>query len=178
MDAPVHAPMRHQSIALAGAVLVIAVATLIGAFTFQAAGYPPCDLCLKERLPYYAAMVLAAAAVLAAWRGPRTATMILFVGLALVFLFSAGFGVYHAGVEWGLWAGPTDCTGTLGNATSTADFLQQLRTVRVVRCDAAALRVFGLSLAGWNVLVSLAAMGVALAGLASFRSSHVRTFFR
>ncbi len=178
MDAIVPAPVRRKPVTLAFALLAIAGGTIAGAFAFQAAGYPPCDLCLKERLPYYAAVVLATAAILAAWRGSRVATMTLFAGLAVVFLVSACFGVYHAGVEWGLWAGPTDCTGALGEATSNADFLQQLRTVRVVRCDAAALRVLGLSLAGWNALVSLAAAGVSIAGLDALRARHLRPFAR
>ena len=178
MDALAPAPVRRKPVTLAFAVLAIAAATVVGAFAFQAAGYPPCDLCLKERLPYYAAIAIAAATVAAGWRGSRAATMALFICLALVLLFNAGFGTYHAGVEWGLWAGPTDCTGALTPASSNADFLQQLRTVRVVRCDAAALRVLGLSLAGWNVLVSLAACGVALAGYQASRSRGARAFAR
>ncbi len=176
MDALVPAPVRPRPVTLALTVLAIAAATLGGAFAFQAAGYPPCELCLKERLPYYAAMILASASIPVAWRGPRAATMACFGGLALVFLFSAGFGAYHAGVEWGLWAGPNDCTGTVERAASNADFLQQLRTVRVVRCDAAAVRVLGLSLAVWNLVVSLLATGVALAGFdsASLASRHRR----
>ena len=174
MDALVSAPVRRRPVKLALTVLAIAAATIGGAFAFQAAGYPPCDLCLKERLPYYAAMILSAISIPVAWRGPRPATMACFGGLALVFLFSAGFGAYHAGVEWGLWAGPTDCTGSMERAASSADFLQQLRTVRVVRCDAAAVRVLGQSLAVWNVAVSLLATGVALVGLGGQRSAHFR----
>ena len=154
------------------AILAIAAATLVGVFAFQAAGYPPCDLCSKERLPYYAALVVAAVAVGTARRGSRAATMTCFGLLTLIFLLSAGLGIYHAGVEWGYWAGPTDCTGQISRAGSTADFLQQLRTVRVVRCDAAAVRVLGLSLAGWNVVTSLLAAGAALAGLGDLRSSR------
>ena len=176
MDALVSAPIRRRPVILALAILAIAAATVGGAFAFQVAGYPPCDLCLKERLPYYAAMMLAAASVPVAWSGSRSATMACFGGLGLVFLFSAAFGAYHAGVEWGLWAGPTDCTGAVERAASNADFLQQLRTVRVVRCDAAAVRVLGLSLAVWNVVVSLAAAAVALAGFDGARhASRHRT---
>ncbi len=172
MDALVSAPVRRKPVILAFTVLTIAAATLAGAFAFQAAGYPPCDLCLKERLPYDAALVLAAASILSAWRGPRVATVACFGALTLVFLFSAGFGAYHAGVEWDLWAGPTDCTGPLDQAKSNADFLRQLRTVKVVRCDAAAVRVLGLSLAAWNVVVSLAAASAALVGLNTLRLPH------
>ena len=176
MDALVSAPARRKPMTFAVAILAIAVGTIAAVFAFQATGYPPCDLCLKERMPYYAAMVLAAVA--AAWRGSRVVTMILFAGLAVIFLASACFGFYHAGVEWGLWAGPADCTGALGKAASNTDFLQQLRTVKVIRCDAAAVHVLGLSLAGWNVLVSLAAAGAALVGLDTVHSDRSRGLAR
>ena len=158
MDAIVPKPMltRREPMLFALAMLVIVVATIAGAFAFEAAGYPPCELCLKERLPYYAGMLLAAGTVALAWRGPRPAFRAGFAILAVLFLFSAGFGAWHAGVEWGFWAGPADCTGTLRPATSNADFLHQLETIRVVRCDAVAIRILGLSLAGWNAIVSLA----------------------
>ena len=84
-------------------------------------------------------------------------------------MFSAGFGAYHAGVEWGFWAGPTDCTGTPQRAADSADFLRQLQTVRIVRCDAVAIRVLGLSLAGWNAVVSLLVAALASTGLVSMR---------
>ena len=75
---------------------------------------------------------------------------------------SSIFGIYHSGVEWGWWQGPTDCTGTLNAAPSLNDFLKQLETVKVVRCDAVAIRILGLSLAGWNAVIS-AAMALAAA---------------
>jgi disulfide bond formation protein DsbB len=146
------------------AALALIVATIAGAFAFQAAGYAPCELCLEERLPYYVGMGLGALAVAAALRGPRAATTICLAALALLFLGSAAFGAYHAGVEWGFWPGPADCTGTLEKAGSVNDFLAQLKTVKVVRCDAVAIRILGLSLAGWNVVVSLAVVALALTG--------------
>jgi disulfide bond formation protein DsbB len=148
----------------AGIVLALCVATIVGAFAFQAAGYAPCELCLKERLPYYAGMALAATTLLLAWRRSNGASRTGFVLLALVFLFSAGFGAYHAGVEWGFWPGPSDCTGTLARAADNADFLRQLQTVRVVRCDAVAIRILGLSLAGWNAVISTGLAAVAVLG--------------
>ena len=159
----VHRPPSTAPRPFALAVLALAVATIAGAFAFQAAGYAPCELCLKERLPYYAAIAMAALAVGVARRGRALAGC--FAALSLIFLGSAAFGTYHAGVEWGWWAGPNDCTGTLERAGSMGDFMKQLQSVRVVRCDAVAIRILGLSLAGWNVLVSLAAAGLALAGL-------------
>lgn len=169
MDAVPPGLTRPAPVAPAVAILAIIAATIGGAFAFQVAGYAPCELCLKERLPYYAGLALAAVAAALAWRGPRLATRACFLLLALLFLFSASFGVYHAGVEWGFWPGPTGCTGAVGRATSNADFLRQLRTTKVVRCDAVAIRILGLSLAGWNAIVSLGIVAAALAGLSRTR---------
>ena len=71
-------------------------------------------------------------------------------------LGNAGLGTYHAGVEWGFWQGPTDCTGPVGNLGSAGDLLERLDTVKVIRCDEVQWRFLGLSLAGYNVLISLA----------------------
>ena len=173
MDARVAPRVKREPSLFAFTILAIIVATIVGAFAFQAAGYAPCELCLKERLPYYLGMVIGASTLAVAWRGSRGATKVGFALLALLFLFSAGFGAWHAGIEWGFWAGPTDCTGSLERASSNADFLHQLQTVRVVRCDAVAIRILGLSLAGWNAVVSV---GVAiLAALAYLRSAVDRS---
>lgn len=167
MDALVPIPnqSRRGSIAFAAAILALTVATIAGALAFQAAGYPPCELCLEERLPYYVGIALAAVTFLLLWRGAMRSAQAGFALLTLVFLFSLGFGAYHAGVEWHLWRGPAGCTGALTRATSNADFLHQLQTTHVIRCDAAALRVLGLSLAGWNAVISLVLAALALAGL-------------
>jgi disulfide bond formation protein DsbB len=161
---------RIAPLGLAFVILGAIVATIAGAFAFQAMGFAPCELCLKERLPYYAGMALAAVTLLVAWQGLRIAARVGFALLTALFLFSAAFGAYHAGVEWGFWPGPTDCTGALDHASSNADFLRQLRTVRVVRCDAVAIRILGLSLAGWNAIVSLGIAALAIAGTVGPRS--------
>ncbi len=153
---------------LALLLLALAFATIAGAWAFEAAGYLPCELCLKQRWAYYVGVPLAALVAVAAprWRMPAGMGFAL---LAVLFLGSAIFGAYHAGVEWSFWQGPTDCTGSLQKAGSMADFMNQLSTVKVVRCDAVAIRILGLSLAGWNAVVSLmlCALGVA-GGWASF----------
>ncbi len=140
---------------IGAALTLLAFATIAGAWAFEAAGYLPCELCLKERWAYYAGVPLGALTTLAVIGGARRLAGAGFVLLALLFLGSAIFGAYHAGVEWGFWQGPTDCTGTLAKASSMSDFMTQLQTVRVVRCDAVAIRVLGLSLAGWNAVISL-----------------------
>jgi disulfide bond formation protein DsbB len=161
--------LKRSPLVYAALGLALPVAAILGAFAFQAAGYAPCDLCLKERLPYYAGIVLAAVTLALAWRGLRGPSLTGFALLALLFLGSAAFGAYHSGVEWGFWPGPADCTGALERASSMADFMHQLQTVKVVRCDAVAIRILGLSLAGWNVVVSLATCAAALAGAGRLR---------
>jgi disulfide bond formation protein DsbB len=150
---------------IALAILAIAVASIAGAFLFEAFGYVPCELCLKERIPYYAAIPLAGLALLFATRGSKNLLRAALASLALVFTASAVFGAYHAGVEWGFWPGPTECTGALDRAASVSDFLKQLENVKVVRCDAAALHILSLSLAGWNAIISAALAALAALGL-------------
>jgi disulfide bond formation protein DsbB len=147
---------------IALAILAIAVASIAGAFVFEALGYAPCELCLKERIPYYAAIPFAGLALVFAGRGPKAFLRAAFAGLALIFAASAVFGAYHAGIEWGLWPGPQECSGPLTHARSAEEFLRQLQSVKVARCDVPALRILGLSLAAWNALISagLAALGV------------------
>ena len=142
------------------AVVLGAAATVGGALVFEHAfGYVPCKLCLIQRQPYYAAIPIGLAAALLPPRWGRIGLWL----LALVFLVSAGLGAYHAGVEWGFWPGPADCGGGTGTgAGNVGDLLNQLQTIRVVSCTEAAWRFLGLSLAGWNVLISLALMGLAI----------------
>ena len=146
------------------AILLGASATIAGAWIFEYFGYLPCELCLKQRWAYYAGVPLALAVTLIAWRGPRGLAQAGFVLLGLLWVGSAIFGTYHAGVEWGWWPGPSDCTGTLTKAPSINDFLQQLQTVKVVRCDAVAIRILGLSLAGWNAVISAGMAAAAFVG--------------
>ncbi|SFG86801.1 disulfide bond formation protein B [Methylobacterium gossipiicola] len=128
------------------------VVTLAVALTFQFwLGYVPCKLCLTERLPYYAAIPLGLLGLVLPERASR-----LVLGLAaLGLLYGAGLSVYHAGAEWALWPGPTDCGGGSGAAPATvADFRTALETTRVADCSTAAWRFLGISLAGWNAVVA------------------------
>ena len=143
---------------------LLAFATIAGAWVFQFAGYLPCELCLMQRWAYYAGVPLLALAWLLAARGITSVTMILLALVSVMFLANAGLAVFHSGVEMGLWEGPSACTGALSAAPSSADFLKQLQNVQVVRCDAVAIRVFGLSLSNWNVLICLAIAGLAAMG--------------
>lgn len=155
--------LRLQKSALA--ILIAALATIAGALVFEHGfGLRPCKLCLIQRNPYYVAIPLALAALVAPPRWTRVALAL----LAVIFVVSAGLGAYHAGVEWGWFVGPSDCGGTAApTAGSMDDFMKQLQTTRVVSCTEAAWRFLGLSLAGWNVVISLA-----LAALAGARAAR------
>lgn len=140
-------------------VLFGSVLTVGGALVLEHAyGYAPCKLCLTERLPYYAAIPLALAGLFLPERLARLALGLAAAGL----LYGAGLGVYHAGAEWGFWPGPTDCGGGTGpNPREVGAFLDALQSVKVVDCSTAALRVFGLSLAGWNAVIAFALAAIA-----------------
>lgn len=149
---------------IAAAIFAVAVAAIGGAWAYESLGYLPCELCYKERIPYYAAFVLAPLAGLAAQTGRAGLARAAFLLLSLLFLADTALSIYHSGVEWKIFAGPSDCSGPLSSAASMDDFMKQLQTVKVVRCDTPTLWVLGLTLANWNVLLSgalalLAAIG-------------------
>lgn len=150
----------------AAAVAVIAAATIAGAWFFQLVlDIRPCPLCLEQRYAYYLAVPLAIVlAAGAARRAPRALLIAGFAVLALAALANAWLGAYHAGVEWGLWKGPSDCTGPLTDL-GTGNLLDSLKTVKVIRCDDVQWKFLGLSLAGYNALISLLMAAIALWGL-------------
>src|SRR5437588_8736963 len=161
---------RHDAnpaLTAALAIAVIAAATLAGAWFFQLVlDIRPCPLCLEQRYAYYLAVPLGALVAWAAARhAPRGVLVAGLVLLALAALANAWLGTYHAGVEWGFWQGPTDCTGPIGNFGSAGDLLKRLDTVKVVRCDEVQWRLLGLSLAGYNVLISLLMAAIAAWGI-------------
>jgi disulfide bond formation protein DsbB len=161
---------RGSSPALGAALSVglIAAATLAGAWYFQLVlGLQPCPLCLEQRYAYYLAVPLAVViAFAAALHAPRPLLIGGLALLALAALANAVLGTYHAGVEWKFWAGPTDCTGPVGNLGSAGSLLDRLDTVKVVMCDEVQWKFLGLSLAGYNVLISLLMAAIAIRGVA------------
>jgi disulfide bond formation protein DsbB len=159
--------MRDNPAAAAAiAVALGGMATILGAWYFEyVLHYQPCSLCLEQRMPYYAAIPLAVlAAVTALAEAPRRAITVSLGLIAVIMLFGALLATYHAGIEWKLWAGPQECTGAVGNLGAAGNLLERVEGMHVVRCDQAAWRFLGLSLAGWNVVISLVLAGIATAG--------------
>ncbi len=153
--------------AAALAIFVLSAATLLVAWYFQfALKLPPCPLCLEQRLPYHVVIPLSLLMAIAALvRAPQKLLAVGFLAIIIAVLYGAALGAYHAGVEWHWWAGPTDCSGPLTDLKAGGSLLNQLQSIHVVRCDVAAWRFLGLSLAGYNVLISLAMAAIAVRGL-------------
>jgi disulfide bond formation protein DsbB len=160
---------KNPLITAAAVIAATGLATIGGFFFFQyGLGLPPCPLCLEQRNAYYVAVPLAALLWLGANHGAARKVMILGFGVIVAIMLSnTGLAAYHAGVEWKFWPGPQDCSGPINNLGTTKDLLKQLGNISLVRCDEAAWRFLGLSLAGWDVLVSLALACVALWGAKS-----------
>ena len=129
--------------------LLLPLALMAGALGSQYLGrLVPCELCMYQRYPHYAAIVAAALAILLR-RTPLTLPLTMLAGLLI--LVSGGIGAFHAGVEYKWWPGPQHCTGTV---QAGADFLKRLLAAPVVRCDEPQWTLFGISLAGFNFLIS------------------------
>ena len=157
---------RSQPVGTAAvAIAAIGLAAILGAYFFQyVIGLPPCPLCLEQRIAYYVSIPLAAMVVLGVSVGSsRNVLMLALFAIAAAMLWNAGLGVYHSGVEWRWWPGPQDCSGAVPNFSS-GNLIDQINRTRVVRCDEAAWRFLGLSLAGYNVLVSLSIAAIAIWG--------------
>ncbi len=142
--------------ATAGFISAALLAIIIGAYIFEAAGYPPCELCLMQRWAYYVGIPFACFMWMANPRWIRVGL----VALALILAANAVFGVFHSGVEWKWWDGPQACSGG-GVSLGLPDL-----TKPGVMCNEAAIRILGLSLAGWNAIIC------AVLAVLAFRSAR------
>jgi disulfide bond formation protein DsbB len=139
---------------IALAVGAAALALLVGALGFEYLGrLPPCEMCMWQRYPHIAAAVVGIGGFLLVRTAglPESVAAAIVLFAALLIAVSGAIGVYHAGVEWQWWQGPQSCTGPAFHATGPLDL-----NAPVVRCDHAAWRLFGISLAGYNAVLSLA----------------------
>ena len=164
-----HANTSTDAVFFAGVVIAaVAALAIAGAWFFQLVlDIRPCPLCLEQRYAYYLAIPLAALVAFAASRGASRGLLAAGLAvLALALLANAVLGGYHAGVEWGFWQGPTDCSGPIVDFGNTGNLLDSLNKVKVIRCDEVQWRFLGLSLAGYNVLISLGLAAVAGWGIA------------
>lgn len=128
--------------------LIIPGALMAGALGSQyLGGLAPCEMCLWQRWPHYAAIGLAALAFVL----PQRALVWL---AALAILISGGIGIFHAGVEYHWWEGLTQCSQVPGSGGS-GNILADIMKTPLVRCDQAQWSLFGISLAGYNAMISI-----------------------
>ena len=150
---------RNEPVTLAaGAVTILGLATILGAWFFQVViGLPPCPLCLEQRYAYYFSIPLAVLVLLGVSVGASRKVLIAALAvITLGMLWNAGLGAYHAGVEWKFWEGPKDCAGGgLTELGTAGGLLDSLKNIRVVRCDEIPWSFLGISLAGYNAVISL-----------------------
>jgi len=133
--------------------LLLPIALLGGALGSQyLGGLHPCEMCYWQRWPHGVAIVLALLAFTAPADSPRFRGLVMLAAAAIA--VSGAIGVYHAGVEAKIFEGFTQCTAT-GKGLSTADLLKQITHAPLVRCDEVQFRFFGISMAGWNAILSL-----------------------
>ena len=129
--------------------LAVPVVLLGGALLSQYVGeLYPCEMCWWQRYPHAAAILLAGAALLSPLGAPRTRMLTLLAALAIG--VSGAIGAFHAGVEYGWWEGLTTCS------TGGAMSLDDIMAVPLIRCDQVQWSLFGISLAGFNAVFSLA----------------------
>lgn len=152
-----HDPVAQPAYRTGAALLLFAIAVILAALGFEyIGGYAPCPLCLQQRYAYYAGIPLLFGALVMLSADRARLAALLFALVALGFLANAALGVYHAGAEWKFWPGPDTCAAPAGRISLNArDLLDPAKKIVVVRCDEAAWRMFGVSFAGWNVLISL-----------------------
>lgn len=143
---------------------VASIGALGSAYTFQYFGYEPCTLCYYQRYPYMAVILFSGLAWLLSRQGNAHAKLVLLLvatSIAALFL-DAGIAAFHVGVEQHWWEGLSTCGGGGGSEASIEQLLQQMQGIKLVRCDEAAWSLFGISMAGYNMLLAL---GTGLFGL-------------
>lgn len=160
---------REVSPARAAWVVLVASITVLGAALLSqyVGGLKPCVLCIYQRIPYVATIGLGGLALAACWarrnRPPIVLTQRILLACALAFVVGAGIAAYHVGVEQEWWLGTEACTASSGLEAMTVEELrEQLLRTPIARCDEVAWSMFGVSMAGYNFLVSLLLAGASL----------------
>jgi disulfide bond formation protein DsbB len=147
--------------------LLLPSALLMGALGSQyLGGLHPCEMCYWQRWPHGAAIVLAGLAFTASAASERSRLLTLLAALAIA--ISGAIGVYHAGVELGIFEGVTTCTAMATEGT-TEDLLRQITQAPIIRCDQVQFSFLGISMAGWNAILSLGGAALVMALLARAR---------
>jgi disulfide bond formation protein DsbB len=144
--------MEDSSKRAAALVATVSGMLIAGALLFEALGYSPCDMCMWQRWAHAAAAVLASLSIASASRSRGIAAALLAAAISAI-ATSGAIGVFHAGIEWKLWEGLTTCSARIRHGSD--DVLMDIMKAPLVRCDEAAWRLMGISMAGYNAVISL-----------------------
>lgn len=161
--------MEERSVCAAAIVAVMSTMLLAGALIFQWSGYAPCEMCMWQRWAHAAAAMSASMAMLLRAAPGRVATWLAIACIAT----SGAIGIFHAGVEWKLWEGVTTCSARF--SSGSGDVLIEIMKAPLIRCDEAAWRLLGISMAGYNAILSLGTSLIAFRILRSASSSNITT---
>ncbi|MCW2412966.1 MULTISPECIES: disulfide bond formation protein B [unclassified Sphingobium] len=145
---------RDASLSLARFVAVMLPTLLLGGalLSQHVGGLFPCEMCMWQRWPHLGAIIAALAAIALRRTPPMSAMFTMLAALAIA--TSGAIGAFHAGVEYGWWQGLTSCTATM-DTSSGQSMLDSIMSATLVRCDVAPWSMFGISLAGYNAILSL-----------------------
>lgn len=160
-------PKSYISIAL---VAFISTSLLIGALFFEfVIGLKPCPLCVWQRIPHLALSILSSFGLLLIFmQKSQFLKGILWLCLAIS-ISSLSLGIYHAGIEWGWWIGPSSCGADIQNLGSYEAYLESLKNKYIINCAQASWRFLGLSLAGYNAIISAFLIFICAKGIKSLR---------
>ena len=156
---------------LAGFAFVLGLVTIAAAWGSQLiGGLVPCELCLEQRLSYYYGLPILLAVLITWNRLPLAVWYIAMAVVTAIFVWGAYMGTFHAGVEWGFWPGPTACTGV----GEMMDFSSLDNLTPVIGCDVVQFRFLGISLAGYNALISVAIVALLAVSIWAQARRHKR----
>ena len=146
-------------------------ALLGGAYYFQyIVGLAPCEMCYWQRYPHMVAIVVGLLA-LASYAWPRLALVFMLTAITAL-LLTAAIGVFHVGVEYHWWEGPQACSGNVPKGLSPEQLKKYLFGAKMVRCDETAWSMWGISMAGWNAILSAVLAFVLASGVAEWVRSR------
>jgi disulfide bond formation protein DsbB len=165
--APSQVPVGIEPASLARLIALLLPVGLLGGALFSqyVGGLSPCEMCIWQRWPHAAAILLALIAFTGPAQSNRSRALTLLAALAIA--VSGAIGVYHAGVEAKIFEGFTQCTAS-GQGLKGAALLEHIMHAPIVRCDEVQFRFLGITLAGWNAILSLG--GAALLAVLTLRT--------
>ncbi|NBX03926.1 MAG: disulfide bond formation protein B [Alphaproteobacteria bacterium] len=139
-------------LALAGFSAAMLATALIGQYGFN---LHPCHLCILQRYPYAAIIALGLLGFFVI-KSPKIQKNILLLCIALLFV-DGSIAFYHAGVEMGIFPGPSDCTSSGKTGQTIEEIRAEIMGAPLVACDQAMIHILGLSMAAWNAIAAFGA---------------------